>query len=216
MKIKPSENRVTNFKVGNALLAVMSVIIAILIVALIKASGEKVVVIEKVEPEVIEVEVEAPEIVWEIDNTFNALDVPMDTEMQEYIFEQCEENGIDFAFVMAQIKQESSFRPNVISPTNDYGLMQINKMNHGWLSKELGITDFLDARQNVRAGMYILRGLFEKYEDPAMVLMAYNMGEPGAKKLWNKGIYTTSYVENIEKYQSEFINELEGGAYVSE
>ena len=70
--------------------------------------------------------------------------------------------------------------------------MQINTVNHEWLQEKLGITDFLDPYQNTRSGIYILRTLFEKYQDTAKVLMAYNMGEDGAKKLWDKGIYDTS------------------------
>lgn len=52
--------------------------------------------------------------------------------------------------------------------------------------------------------------LFEKYEDPEKVLMAYNMGETGAKRLWDKGIYETDYtnkvIKNIMKIKN-YINE---------
>ena len=35
------------------------------------------------------------------------------------------------------------------------------------------------------------------------------MGSNGAETLWNKGIYTTPYTEDILKYQTEFNKQLE-------
>ena len=124
------------------------------------------------------------------------IDCRLDDATQQMILERCEELDLDFAFVMAVIFRESSFKANADSGSS-VGLMQINRINHDWLSKELGITDFFDPEQNVKAGTYMLRLLFEKCEDVGMVLMAYNMGESGARKLWNKGIYVTDYAESV-------------------
>lgn len=140
---------------------------------------------------------------------FVPLDVPMDAELQEYVFYLSEAYDIDFTLAMAIIKQESDFQPEVISPTNDYGLMQINEMNHEYLSGELGITDFLDPHQNVKAGMFVLRKLFEKYETPEKVLMAYNMGEHGATRLWEQGIFEVNYSKNVMQIQAEYAAEIE-------
>ncbi len=136
------------------------------------------------------------------------IDCPLDDATQQMILDKCEEYEIDFALVMALIFTESSFNPDVISGSNDYGLMQINKINHEWLSEELGITDFLDPEQNVTAGMYMLHDLFEKYTHPGLVLMAYNMGEPGAKRLWNQGIYSTKYAETILQLSGTYSAEI--------
>ena len=140
---------------------------------------------------------------------FVPLDVPMDEDMQEFVYCLSNAYSIDFPFVMALINQESSFRENVISGTNDYGLMQINKINHKWLKEALGVTDFLDPYQNIRSGVFILRQLFEKYDDPALVLMAYNMGETGASKLWNKGVYSTDYAEDILQQADIYSKQIE-------
>lgn len=135
----------------------------------------------------------------------------LDDATQQMILDKCEEYNIDFAFTMAVIFKESSFRPNADSGSS-VGLMQINRINHEWLSKELGITDFWNPEQNVTAGLYMLRMLFEKYEDPALVLMAYNHGEAGARKLWDKGIYSTDYVEGVlqqaDIYNQEIIERM--------
>jgi hypothetical protein len=137
---------------------------------------------------------------------FIPLEVGLDEELQEFIYCLSYGYNIDFPFVMGLIQTESTFNSEVVSSTNDYGLMQINTVNHEWLQEKLGITDFLDPYQNTRSGIYILRNLFEKYEDPAKVLMAYNLGETGARKLWNKGIYETDYTNKVFKNIEQFKN----------
>ena len=141
---------------------------------------------------------------------FIPLEVELDEELQEFIYCLSYGYNIDYAFVMGLIEAESNYQVDVVSSTNDYGLMQINTVNHEWLNEKLGVTDFLDPYQNTRSGIYILRNLFEKYKDPEKVLMAYNMGENGAKRLWDKGIYETDYtnkvIKNIMKIKN-YINE---------
>ena len=52
--------------------------------------------------------------------------------------------------------------------------------------------------------------LVDEYQDTNMVLMAYNMGEDGAARLWEKGIYSTDYTEKILNYQTQFNEQLGG------
>lgn len=137
---------------------------------------------------------------------FIPLEVELDEELQEFIYCLSYGYNIDYAFVMGLIETESTYQVNAVSSTNDYGLMQINTVNHEWLKEKLGVTDFLDPYQNTRSGIYILRNLFEKYEDPEKVLMAYNMGETGAKRLWDKGIYETDYTNKVIKNIMEIKN----------
>lgn len=146
---------------------------------------------------------------WGGDLNFVPLDVPMDEDLQEFIFYLSAGYNIDFTLVMAMIQQESGFQADVISGSNDYGLMQINKINHPYITETLGITDFLEPYNNVRSGMFILRKLFEKYETPEKALMAYNMGETGASRLWEQGIFETNYSKKVLQYQQQFIQELE-------
>ena len=137
-------------------------------------------------------------------SNFAPLDCGLSPELQEYTYYLCEAYYLDFDFVMGLMYTESGFRADVISGTNDYGLMQINACNHATLSDKLGITDFTDPYQNIRAGVYILRGLFEKYDDAARVCMAYNMGEYGASVLWDKGIYNTTYSNKVLAKANEY------------
>ena len=156
---------------------------------------------------------EEPSFEWSsgVEVGFVPLDVPMDKELQEFIYYLSYEYNIDFPLVMALIESESSFRADTISKTNDYGLMQINKVNHKWLTEKLGVTDFLDPYQNTRSGLFIIRKLFEKYEYTEKVLMAYNMGESGAARLWKNGIYETAYSNKIMEQAVEYKEFLKGG-----
>lgn len=150
---------------------------------------------------------------WDADELeFTPLDCNMPEEQQEFLYYLCEGYNLDFTLVMGMIQQESSFRPGVISGGNDYGLMQINSMNHEWLTETLGVTDFTDPYENMRAGCFILRKLFEKYQEPELVLMAYNMGETGAGRLWENGVFSTNYTQKVLNYQHQFNEQLEGDA----
>lgn len=149
---------------------------------------------------------------WESSLEFTPLNVPMDEELQRFVFYLSAGYDIDFTLVMAMIQQESSFQTDVISNSNDYGLMQINEMNHPYLTEQLGITDFTEPHNNIRSGMFILRKLFEKYESPEKVLMAYNMGEYGASILWNQGIFESNYSRKVLEYQQQFKEQFERGA----
>lgn len=181
----------------------------VVVVEYVKEEPEQEPVVEVV-PEAVEPIVE-PEPIPEPEPVPIRIDCRLDDETQQMILEKCEEYGIDFAFTMAVIFKESSFRPNADSGSS-VGLMQINRINHDWLSKELGITDFFDPEQNVEAGLFMLRNLFEKYDDPHTVLMAYNMGEYGAKKQWDKGIFTSAYSEGVlqvaDKYNQEIMERM--------
>lgn len=135
-------------------------------------------------------------------------DIPLSEELQYYTYIRCVDLGIAeyYELILATMWQESNFNPELISNTNDYGLMQINKCNHDWLSKELNITDFLDPYQSIDAGTHIFASLLLKYEDPHKALMAYNFGEAGARKHWDRGIYTSSYSSAIAVKQEQILN----------
>lgn len=135
-------------------------------------------------------------------------DIPLSKELQDYIRNLCDEYGVPIELVIAIIDVESTFRADVVSKTNDYGLMQINKCNHEWLTDKLGVTDFLDPYQNIYSGVHILSSHLEVTNgDIELALMRYNNGATGAKKLWDKGIYSTAYTQKImtvyESYKEE-------------
>lgn len=123
---------------------------------------------------------------------------PLSFDLQEYITAVCMAADVPVPLVLAIIEVESSFQADAVSETDDYGLMQINKINHEQLSEECGITDFLDPKQNVSAGVYLLSQHLEVTDgDMVSALMRYNNGVAGAKKLQSEGIYSTSYTDKV-------------------
>lgn len=136
-------------------------------------------------------------------------DCPLSNDLQDYIRELCSDKDVPMSLIIAMIEVESSFRANIISKSDDYGLMQINKINHEVMSEKYGITDFLDPYQNVFCGITIIAEHLEKTDgDIALALMRYNCGATGAKRLWDKGIYSTSYTEKIMTTMEEYDNEI--------
>ena len=135
-------------------------------------------------------------------------DCPLSHDLQDYIREQCERQGISMSLVIALIEVESSFQADVISQSDDYGLMQINVINHGWLYEEYGITDFLDPYNNILCGITILSQHYERYGDETKALMAYNMGATGAKRNWDRGIFETTYTRKIQSAKERYDLEI--------
>ena len=136
-------------------------------------------------------------------------DVPLSHELQDVVFREAERWGVPPALLLAMMDQESDYRTDIISSTDDYGIMQINAINHPRLREELGITDFMDPEQSITCGAYMIGELLDKYDgDLHHALTAYNRGEGGASKYFrNNGTYETTYSLSIE----ETYLALEGG-----
>lgn len=139
------------------------------------------------------------------------LDIPLDYDIQKYIYKQCGYDADLYCFIMAVIKQESEFDEKEVSMTDDYGLMQINACNHDNLQDKYGKKNFLDPYDNVYCGIRIIKGYLKKYEYKNLALMAYNMGEGGARRLWKKGIYSSEYSRKVTEYYKKYKKELKKG-----
>ena len=124
-------------------------------------------------------------------------DVPLSDSLQRYIYEICADESVPVTLVMAMIEHESGFNPEVISSTDDYGLMQINAVNLDRLEKNNRCADLLNPYQNVFCGISIIGSYIEKYEELDKALMAYNMGNYGAQKAWENGVTSSNYSNKI-------------------
>ena len=132
-------------------------------------------------------------------------DVPLDEDLQTYIFELSEDIGIDPAIVIAIIEKESNYDASAVGDHGrSLGLMQIQFRWHTARMAELGCDDLLDARQNVCVGIDILADLLEDGESIEWVLMAYNGGQVYADRLASEG-RVSEYANKI----IEIANELE-------
>lgn len=124
--------------------------------------------------------------------------VPLAPELQSYTAEMCDLYDVPLELAYAVMQVESGFTVAAHSSTGDYGLMQINSINAGWLEDELGVTNLLDAHQNIQAGCYMLGKYLSEYEGNVnCALMAYNLGTAGAKKAWSAGTYSTAYTDKV-------------------
>ena len=131
-------------------------------------------------------------------------DVPLSDSLQRYIYEICAGEGVPVTLALAMIEHESGFNPEMISSTNDYGLMQINAVNHEWLEEKYRVANFLDPYQNTFCGITIIGSYIEKYGDYGKALMAYNMGDYGAQKAWENGVTSTAYSTKILSLMDEY------------
>lgn len=122
-------------------------------------------------------------------------DIPLSHALQDVADKACEEYGILPDVLYAVMEVESGYQVDAQNGSC-YGLMQIHTINMEYLSSNIGTTDLTDPEQNIQAGAFILGGYLEKYSLPDS-LMAYNLGEGGAKRLWKQGIHDTSYTRKV-------------------
>lgn len=125
------------------------------------------------------------------------LAVPLSEAFQVYLHGLCEDAGVPYTLAVAVIEQESNYDPAAVSPTNDWGLMQINEVCHEWLEAELGIDDWLDPYQNAKAGVWILGGYYRQYGYASGALVAYNQGQASAEAMFSAGVYETDYSRRV-------------------
>lgn len=110
----------------------------------------------------------------------------LSNDLQDWVYQMCAEYGLSGheKLVMAKLYCESSYNPNAKNynrnGTVDYGLAQINSSNHARLRRTLGITDFMDPYQSIRAGVFMLSESMQRngYNEQ-MSLVAYNTGKNG-------------------------------------
>ena len=99
-------------------------------------------------------------------------------------------------FVEAIIERESRWDPRAVNG-DCIGLMQISERWHRERMQELGVKNLKDPLDNILVGVDYLRELFERYEDPGVVLMVYN-GDSRAKDL--------QATEKLSKYAEWILN----------
>lgn len=132
-------------------------------------------------------------------------DIPLEEDLQTYIFEASDEIGIDPAIVIAIIEKESNYDAGAVGDHGrSLGLMQIQFRWHTARMASLGCDDLLDPYQNVKVGIDILADLLEEGESIEWVLMAYNGGHTYANRLTSEG-RVSEYAAKV----IEMTNELE-------
>jgi soluble lytic murein transglycosylase len=101
----------------------------------------------------------------------------------ETIKAESAKNGLDPYFVLSLMRQESEFKPDVISYANAYGLMQIEPSVGKSLARQEGISGFqtyqlLNPETNIRLGCKYLRQMLDHFGGvQEYALAAYNAGD---------------------------------------
>jgi soluble lytic murein transglycosylase len=120
-------------------------------------------------------------------------------------------NGLDPAWVAAEIRSESVFDPKARSPANARGLMQLLPGTGAEVARKLGLPwggaeSLYDPDTNIVLGSAYLRQLLDKYGKPYQTIAAYNAG-PAPVARWSSQrpsmdpdfwIETISYKETRE------------------
>jgi len=136
------------------------------------------------------------------------LNKKMSTEVQYYLYEKCEEFGIDYCFALGVIELESQFNETAYNKnTIDRGLMQVNKQwvddfqNLGWINKP---QDLYAPKTNIKCGIYILSYSVMKYGNTEQAYAYYNTGNPNVKS----NAASREVMKNWERWKERF-----GGDY---
>jgi len=107
--------------------------------------------------------------------------VSPDYDSDAIILEAAQRFGLAPALIRAVIQTESGFDPMAVSTAGAQGLMQLMPA----LSKELGVEDPFNPRQNIMAGSQYLSALLSYYNgDLSLALASYNAG-PGMVERYN-------------------------------
>jgi LysM repeat protein len=112
--------------------------------------------------------------------------------------------GVDPALALAVAYQESGFNQRQVSVANAIGVMQVIPSSGQWASDLVGRRlDLLDARDNVTAGVVILKALTRSASSRRQAIAGYYQGLASVRA---RGMYvdTKAYVRSIESLVHRF------------
>lgn len=121
---------------------------------------------------------------------------PSKTEILGIINEVSNKYDVDPKLIEALVKQESGFNPSAKSKAGALGLMQLMPST----AKGLGVTDPMDARQNIEGGVKYVKSMLDRFNgNIILALAAYNAGPNAVKKYDGVPPYkeTQNYVRSI-------------------
>uniref|UniRef100_UPI001CB8F2BF lytic transglycosylase domain-containing protein n=1 Tax=Kocuria atrinae TaxID=592377 RepID=UPI001CB8F2BF len=131
-------------------------------------------------------------------------DLPSQEAVQSMIRETAESMGVDPKLALAHAAQESGFQQGVVSPADAVGAMQVIPSAGDWASNLVGRDlDLLDTRDNITAGVAIIKELQDKAPSKEMGIGAYYQGLHGVKTY---GLFsdTKDYVRAVSAQEKRF------------
>lgn len=131
--------------------------------------------------------------------------------MQQFTYIICQQNGVDYALVLAIIEVESGYKWDAYSKEGSQGYMQVNVKWHEDRMKRLNVDNVESPYFNVMVAVDYLAELQGRFDTEAEVLTAYNYGVSGAyKHVWNKGLTETEYSKAVQQAKQRIEKQLGG------
>jgi soluble lytic murein transglycosylase-like protein len=122
-------------------------------------------------------------------------------ELSDMIDSASSKNGVDPSLVREVARQESGFRPCVVSPAGAEGLMQLMPATQD----QFKVADPFNPVSSLEAGTKLLKQLLDRYHgDLSLALSAYNAGAGTVDKAG--GI---PQIPETQKYVSNILSRLE-------
>lgn len=150
---------------------------------IVEAQTRQFIEVETTTQKETEIAIETTEIAVDEVEFVPITEIQLEAEMQEWIWNYCNDKNISPALVMAMIERESSCNSACIGDYgNSFGYMQIYKKWHIDRMEKLGVTDLLNGKQNIMVGVDYLLELFSENPDATWVLNAYNGGRAYANR----------------------------------
>ena len=95
-------------------------------------------------------------------------DVPLSAELQEVLWDACQEHKVEYALALGLMETESTFRPEAVSEAGCYGLMQLNP---AYFPADLSPVE------NIQYGVAFIAEKLDQYAgNVGAALTAYNAG----------------------------------------
>jgi soluble lytic murein transglycosylase-like protein len=124
------------------------------------------------------------------------------SQVDGYLIDSGNRNGVDPLLLYSVMHQESSFKSYAVSPKGARGLMQLMPGT----AVRFGVTNIFDPKQNIEGGARYLRFLTDRFNgELSLVLAGYNAGEGAVEKYgWRIPPYaeTQEYVRRISRRYS--------------
>ena len=133
-------------------------------------------------------------------------DIPLDAEVQQQLWQACEETGITYELALAVIWKETNFRNITGDSGESFGYMQVQPRWHSDRMDRYGVTDLMDPYGNFLVGCDYLAELAAKDRGIEWMLHAYNGGPAYANNLAKAG-KTSQYAKDVLNYMNILITE---------
>jgi soluble lytic murein transglycosylase-like protein len=132
--------------------------------------------------------------------------VPSKTEVRRLVAATARKHGVSPSLAVAVAYHESGFQQRVVSGVNAIGVMQVLPSTGRVLGQQYGLElDLLDTRDNITAGVLLLRQLQRSTGSDDRTLAAYYQG---LGSIARKGLLpqTHTYIRNITALRNRFSN----------